>query len=178
MTLTNPIQGMFVGMFSGVSSAAVVMIGNRLGKDDYDEAYDISKFLMKVGFFGSIVIGIILAVLSVFYVNMFKVENEVKTYTVFILYVFSIMLFVKVLNMILGGGVLRSGGDTKITLIIDFIGTWLFGVPLGLICAFVFKLPIYWVYFILSLEEVVRLLISLKIFKDKKWMNNITNIDL
>ena len=45
------------------------------------------------------------------------------------------------------------------------IGTWIFGVPLGLLAAFVLHLPIQYVYFMLSLEEVVRLLISFVIFR-------------
>ena len=76
--------------------------------------------------------------------------------------------------MILGGGVLRSGGRTIIIMFIDMIGTWMFGIPLGIMAAFVFNLPIYSVYFLLSLEEVVRLLISLAVFKKRIWMKNIT----
>lgn len=174
MTLTNPIQGMFTGVFSGASAAAVVMIGNRLGKDSYEESYYVSKLLIKVGFIGSVLIGIGLAAASGIYVKLFNIEPQVSEITKCILYVFSIMLFVKVLNMILGGGILRSGGNTKLTLIIDIIGTWGFGVPLGLISAFVFKLPIYWVYLILSMEECIRLIISVFLFKKKIWMNNLT----
>lgn len=79
----------------------------------------------------------------------------------------------KVLNMVLGGGILRSGGETKLVMYIDIIGTWLFGIPLGLLTSNVFNLPIYWVYFILSLEEVIRFIISFIIFRNKKWMKNI-----
>lgn len=174
MTLTNPIQGMFTGVFSGVSAAAVVMIGNRLGKDSYEESYYVSKLLIKVGFIGAVLTGIILAAASGIYVKLFNIEPQVSEITKYILYVFSIMLFVKVLNMILGGGILRSGGNTKLTLVIDLIGTWVFGVPLGLFSAFVLKLPIHWVYLILSMEEGVRLIISLISFKKKVWMNNLT----
>ena len=48
----------------------------------------------------------------------------------------------KIQNMILGGGIVRSGGKTRYIMIIDLIGTWGFGVPLGLLSAFVFRLPI------------------------------------
>ena len=76
--------------------------------------------------------------------------------------------------MIIAGGVLRSGGKTKYTLYIDMLGTWVFGVPFGLLGAFVFKWPIEAVYALLSFEEVVRLGITMIIFKKKIWMQNVT----
>lgn len=86
---------------------------------------------------------------------------------------FAVICPVKVENMILGGGVLRSGGKTQYVMLVDMTGTWLFGVPLGLLSAFVLKLPIGWVYFLLSLEELVRLLISLVIFRKKRWLQKL-----
>jgi len=35
------------------------------------------------------------------------------------------------------------------------------------------KLPIVWVYFILSQEELVRFIISIFMFRSRKWMNTI-----
>lgn len=174
MTLTGPLQGLFVGLFSGVSSAAVVMVGAKLGNDEYDEAYTTSVQLMKIGFWGSVLLGLVLSLAAPFYVRIFHVEDDVRQITVFILFAFSAVLFAKVCNMILGGGIIRSGGKTSITLIIDLIGTWGFGIPLGLLSAFILHLPIYWVYFILSLEEMVRLFISVIIFKKRIWVNNLT----
>ena len=75
--------------------------------------------------------------------------------------------------MILGGGIIRSGGKTKYIMWVDIIGTWIFGVPLAFISAFILKLSIPYVYFILSLEEIVRLIITLILFKSKKWMQKI-----
>lgn len=42
-----------------------------------------------------------------------------------------------------------------------------------ILAAFVLKLPIPYVYFMLSLEELVRLIIALAIFMRKKWMKSI-----
>ena len=72
--------------------------------------------------------------------------------------------------MILGGGIIRSGGKTKYIMWVDIIGTWFFGVPLAFISAFILKLSIPYVYFILSLEEIIRLIITLVLFNRKKWM--------
>lgn len=54
------------------------------------------------------------------------------------------------------------------------MGAWLIGLPLGLLSAFVFKLSLVWVYFILSQEELFRLLVTIFIFKKKKWMNSLS----
>lgn len=68
---------------------------------------------------------------------------------------------------------MRSGGRTGYIMVIDMAGTWLVGVPLGLVSAFVFHLPIGWVYFILSQEELVRLALTLAVFRRKGWMRSL-----
>ena len=75
--------------------------------------------------------------------------------------------------MILGGGIIRSGGKTNYVMMIDIIGTWGFGVPLGLISAFVLNLSIPYVYFILSMEECIRFVISMVVIRKKKWMQSL-----
>ena len=173
MTLTNPIQGLLIGALSGLSQAAGILIGKSLGKKDYDKAYGDSKKLMLYGLGGSAILSALLILLSRYYVQIYQVENVVKEIAVQLLIVFAIVSPVKVQNMILGGGIIRSGGKTKYLMWIDILGTWGFGVPLGLLSAFVFKLPITWVYFILSMEECIRLIISIVVFKRKKWMQSL-----
>ena len=51
-TLTGPIQGLIVGALSGLSATAGVMVGKRLGRKEYDEAYTESKKIMYAGLFG------------------------------------------------------------------------------------------------------------------------------
>ena len=118
-------------------------------------------------------VSIVLITISNMYVGIYNVEPIVAETTKRIIYVLACYLIVKILNMVAAGGVLRSGGETKYTLYIDLIGTWVFGVPLGFLGAFVLKLPIEAVYALLSFEEVVRLVITFVIFKKKCWMKSI-----
>ncbi len=172
--LLNPLMGMFIGMFQGVSSAAGVMVGKRLGRNEREEARKVSKYLMKVGFAGSVAVAALLFVLAGQYVRLFDIEPEVAGLAQYLVYALALVIFAKILNMILAGGILRSGGNTKYTFAIDCIGTWVFGVPLAYLGAFVWRLPVYWVYFILSQEEVVRLLIAGCVFGREGWMRNLT----
>ncbi len=170
MTLTNPIQGLIMGALSGLSAAAGIIVGKLLGKKEYDNAYKDSKRLMVMGLVGSVALSLILVMLSELYVSIYNVEDYVKETATMLLFVFALYAPVKVSNMIVGAGILRSGGNTKIVMIIDIIGTWIFGVPLGFFAAYYLNQSIVGVYLILSFEEVIRLIISIIIFRQKKWM--------
>lgn len=173
MTMTGPVQGLMIGLLSGVSQAAGIMIGRHLGKEDYETAYRESKKLMGCGLAGSAALSVLLLWLGGAYVSLYHVEPEVQRMTYLILVAFAIISPIKVQNMILGGGIIRSGGMTRYVMWIDMIGTWIFGVPLGFLAAFVWKMPIHQVYFVLSLEEVVRFLISAVVFRKKSWMRRL-----
>lgn len=171
MTLTVPVQTLLIGALSGLSQAAGILIGKTLGSGDYDRADEEARQLMALGAVGSLVLSILLAMCADFYVGVFRVEPEVRAMARKLLLVFALVSPVKVQNMILGGGIIRSGGRTKYVMWIDFLGTWLVGVPLGLLSAFVWHMSIPWVYFMLSLEECVRLAVSGAVFQKGVWRN-------
>ena len=173
MTMTGPVQGLMIGFLSGVAQAAGIMIGRHLGEGNEGTAYKDSRKLMGCGFAGSVILSLLLVWLGGAYVSLYNVDPQVQRMTYLILVAFAIISPIKVQNMILGGGIIRSGGMTRYVMWIDMIGTWIFGVPLGFLAAFVWNMPIPQVYFILSLEEVVRFLISLAVFRKKSWMRRL-----
>ena len=174
MTLINPIVGLTIGALCGLSQAAGVLIGKRLGEGAFDDAYRESKKLILMGFAGAGGLGLLVAAFRGVYVEIYQVEPAVKALTGQILVAYALVVPFKVMNMILGGGIIRSGGQTQYSMAIDLIGTWGFGVPLGLLAGFVLKLSIPYVYFILSLEECVRFAISLVIFRKRLWMRRLS----
>lgn len=172
MNLIGPIIGLSVGLFSGISQAASVMVGNRLGVKDDDTAFYISKKLLLLGIIGTLTLGVILILLSNIYVNIFKVENYTKYMAKRLIVVFALVLWIKVSNMVLGG-IIKSGGKTYYQLGLNILGNWCIGVPLGYLSLYVFKLSIEYTYLLISVEELVRLIIALMIFKRKKWMQQL-----
>lgn len=172
MILTNPLQALVIGALSGVSQAAGVMVGKRLGAGETERAYQDSKRLIYTGLACSVLLSVCVAAFRGYYVKIFRVEEEVRQLTRQLLVAYALVAPVKVQNMIFGG-ILRSGGRTAYVMAIDLIGTWVFGVPLGLLAAFVCHLPIAAVYFILSMEECVRVAISLVIFRKRWWMRRL-----
>lgn len=169
-TLTCPIQGLIVGALSGLSAAAGVMVGKRLGKKEYEEAYAESKKIMYAGLIGSVIVAAFLILFAGVYTGLYRVDDNVKELGKILLIVFALYAPIKVENMILGGGIIRSGGNTRIIMLIDIIGTWCIGIPLCFLAAYVLKWGIVGVYALLTTEEIFRLLVSLVIFRRRKWM--------
>ena len=174
MSLTGAIQGLTIGALSGLAQAAGILIGKRLGRNEYDEAYSESIRICEFGFIGSVVLSLMIVLLRSSYVGVFQVSPSAKSIGEKILLVFAFLMPAKVLNMILGGGVIRSGGKTKYIMMIDILGTWFIGVPLAVFTGLFLKLSIVWVYLILSQEEMVRLLLTAYMFRSRKWMNTIS----
>lgn len=175
MALTYPIQTIVFGILSGLSASAGIVVGKSLGEGSNEKAYMEAKEFIKITIIAAICISVIIMFLAGYYVRLFNVIADTRNIAVSILYAYSLVFCAKVTNMVLGGGILRSGGQTKYIMVIDIVGTWLIGVPLGFITAYILKLPIYYVYFILSLEEYVRLILEIRLFKSKRWLVNVTD---
>ena len=170
VTLIAPVESLLIGALSGFAQAAGILIGKRLGEEEYDKAYDESILLMRYGFIGSLVLSFLLILLKDSYVSIYQVEPYVRQTAKWLLVAFATLAPFKVQNMILGGGIIRSGGKTKYIMWIDLMGTWLMGVPLGFLSAYLFRLPVAWVYFLIGLEEVARWLVSVWLFRSRKWI--------
>lgn len=173
MTLMYPIQGIAIGSLRGVASASGIIVGNSLGAGDEKKAYGEALGFVRLTVTAGIIIGVFVCLISPLYVRLFNVAPETRTGTIKILAAFSAVFTAKVFNMVVGGGVLQAGGQTKFMTLVNIIGTWGCGVPFGFISAYVFKFPIWWVYFALSLEEYVRLAISVWLLKSRRWMKNV-----
>ena len=175
MTMTYPLQGLAIGLLSGLAGAASVLIGNRLGAGNFDGAIDYAGKLIRIGVLCSLVIGGAVALVCPYYVALYNTPAHVQHMGQLCVLVFCGFLWVKVANMIVAGGVLNSGGDSKFVFGMESMATWLIGVPSGFVMAFYFELPIYWVYLVLSFEELVRLIVGYARVRSKKWVRSLVD---
>ena len=54
---------------------------------------------------------------------------------------------------------------------------WCITVPLGLLTAFMLKLPVLAVYFIVNLDEIIKLSAVYRHYKKYKWVKDLTVYD-
>jgi Na+-driven multidrug efflux pump len=162
-------------LFMGLGNACAVMIGNKIGERDYQNAFLYAKRFAVLGPLVAIFSGLLVIILSDWVLSPYKVSPVVLNYARLNLIVYSSFLWAKAFNYINVIGILRSGGDTVFCLLLDTGGVWLIGVPLVYIGGIVLGLPIYWVYTLVQVEEVLKLLVGIPRLMSKKWINDLTS---
>lgn len=80
----------------------------------------------------------------------------------------------KSINVTLMDGIFCAGGDTKFGVCCDFVTMWLVIGPLGFLPAFTLGFPVPVVYFILSMDECIKLPAVYRHYKKYKWLKNLT----
>ena len=172
--ICNTVSNMFMVVTFGIASASSIMIGNSIGEGREDQAIDYAKKFMRISLLISIILGIGLALTSPLILSLFNVSNEVRDSTLIMLYIISLIFFVRFLCVVIIVGILRGAGDAKSSLIIEGFTMWFIGVPLTIIGAFLFNLPVHLVYALAILEEVTKLILGLIRLKSRKWIKNVT----
>lgn len=68
----------------------------------------------------------------------------------------------------------KQHGNSRFGLFCDSVVMWRMVVSVGFIAAFLWHLPVLAVYFILSLDEMLKLPAVYKYFQKYKWVNDLT----
>ncbi|MQW22830.1 MULTISPECIES: MATE family efflux transporter [unclassified Lactococcus] len=173
VTIMGPVQGLIISFFGGFATAASVLIGNHLGRNENQEAYQAAKKILVVGSLLPLIVGILYLSVNSWYLGLYHLPAYSYQLSQILMFVMVLMLPFKVSNMIITTGILSAGGETKFVLYQSIFGSWVFAIPLGLLTAFVFKLPIYWVFLAISFEEIVRLGLCIWKMTTKTWLNNL-----
>ncbi len=173
VNINSTIESMAFVIFIGAANASAIMIGNRIGAGDEETAYDYGNRFLILAVGGAVLIGIIVIFIRPVVLSLYNIEPLSYKLAMQILLIFGATMWIRVTNLIIFIGILRSGGDTRFALYVEMGSIWLIGVPAAVIGAFVFHLPVYWVYTLVLAEEIVKLLFVYPRFKSKKWIYNL-----
>ena len=166
-------------MCFGTASAAGIVLGKTLGENKLEEARVYAKRFVGMAVATALIGGAVIllirpTVLNFMHLSVKDATEVAKSELNLMLYINAYYIMGVSLNTMLICGIFRSGGDVRYGLICDTVSMWGYAVPVGLLCAFVFKLPEMWVYFILCLDEFVKLPVNIWYYRKRKWLRNIT----
>lgn len=172
--IANISKNLVVCFCLGLGNAGSIIVGNRLGADRLQEAKEAGVTLTKTAIIAGIVSGLVLIVLSPFITKMVDLTPTARGYLQKMLLISSYYIAGKSVNCMTIGGIFAAGGDSKFGMLCDSVTLWCIIVPLGCICAFILKLPVMVVYFVLNLDEIIKLPVVYKHYKKYKWIKNLT----
>ena len=156
-----------------IASGSVIVIGNELGAGRLDKAKEYGDRLFKIGVISGIILGIAAAASAPVILHFTNMTDTAEHYLIIMLMMCSYYILGRAINSILIGGIFSAGGDTKFGFICDTLTMWAFIVPVGFIAAFVLDLPVMAVYFILNLDEIIKIPAVIVHYRKYKWVRNI-----
>ena len=173
MNIVSTIEQVAFVIFIGISNATSVLVGNRIGAGREDEAHLYAGRSLGIGIAGGLLIGLLLQLVKWPVLSLYNVSPEVIENASRVINVVTFFLWVRINNMTIVVGILRAGGDTRFSLFLDGIIIWLVGVPMAYLAAFVWDLPVYFVYLCAMSEEATKWILGMARYRSRKWINNL-----
>ena len=159
-----------------VASAGGILLGNVMGEGKLDKAKEYASQVMKMTVASGLVGAVILIACMPLVLRFASasLSDTAMGYLKVMLWINTYYIMGGAVNTSLIAGIFRAGGDTRFGLICDTIDMWCYAVPLGFFAAFVLKLPVLWVYFLLCTDEFVKWPWVIAHYRSGKWAKNIT----
>lgn len=161
-----------------IASAGTILLGRVMGQEELEKSKSYASRMLKMTVVAGAVGGVIVLAVTPFVLRFAFLNDTAMHYLKYMLLINSYYIMGSAVNTALIAGVFRAGGDTKFGLICDTIDMWVYAVPLGFFAAFVLKLPVLWVYFLLCTDEFVKWPWVIRHYRKGEWAKNITREDI
>ena len=173
-SIANIVKNLIVCFCTGLASGGGIIVGNELGRGRLDTAREFGRRLCKLAIWCGLGSGALLIALIPLILKLSELEPAATSYLGVMLLMCSYYVAGKSVNMTTIGGIFCAGGDSRFGLICDTVTLWCVTVPLGFFTAFVLKWPVLAVYFVICLDEVIKLPAVYHHYKKYKWVRNLT----
>ncbi len=174
ININGTIDNLAFVIFLGIGNATAIMVGNLIGQGKTEKAYIYAGRSLVIQGLGAMFMGLMVYLLAPNILQVYKVSPQVIENARALLTVLALGMWVRASNHVIIIGVLRAGGDTKFSLMLDGLVIWFVGVPLTAAGAFLFDLPIYFVYALTLSEEITKYAVGLGRYFSRKWINDLT----
>lgn len=174
-SIASIVRSMIASFCWGISAGVGIIIGGMLGRGEFDDAKKAGGSFVRFSIVTGVVSGLLILAFTPLILHVIHLEPQSQYYLKFMMCMAAYYIIGNSLNSTIISGIFPAGGDTKFGMWCDLITLWCVVVPMGLIGAFVLKLPVLAVAFILTLDEFVKIPAVYKHYMKYNWVKNITN---
>ena len=178
ININATIEELVFVLFIGLGNACSVMVGNKIGERDRETAFEYSRRFTILAVTLSMIGGAVVIFIRGNVASLYQLSPSATNNLLNIMLVYSLSIWLRVLNFMLFIGALRAGGDTRYAMFTELFSIWVIGVPAALIGGFVLHLPVYYVYALVLLEEAAKAIIIFRRYISRRWINDLVNAPL
>lgn len=163
----------------GMASAGGILLGKLIGERQPEELIRRdASLLIRLTIACGVLGGLLVLAATPFVLRYATLSETAMGYLKTMLLINTYYITGTALNTTMICGIFRSGGDSRFGFYCDLIDMWAYAVPLGFFSAFVLRLPVRWVYFLLMTDEFVKWPFVIRHYKKGQWLRNITRDNL
>ena len=172
--IANIVKNLAACFCLGLGNGSGIMVGNELGAGRPTAAKEYGRRLCRLSIACGAVSGGFLLLLTPAILAITDLSIQADTYLQGMLLMCSYYLVGRSVNSTTIAGIFCAGGDSRFGFLCDTVTMWCVTVPLGLAAAFLFRVPVLAVYFIINLDEMIKLPAVYLHYKKYKWVKNLT----
>ena len=161
--------------FLGLSDACAIIVGNTIGEGKEELAFNYARRIIRIALIGGILMGVAILIVGPQILSIYKISPDVVQFTRYLILGEAAFFWARALNLTTFVGSFRSGGDTRFAYIVDIGSLWGIGIPLAAAGAFIFHLPVYFVYLLAMSDEVFKFIVSQVHFGRRKWIHDLVH---
>lgn len=161
-----------------MSSTSAVMIGNAIGRGDRNRVKSDARTLAVIDVLIGLVLGLVLVVLRNPLLSVYtELTPDVALLAKHMIVIMGFVMVGMSYQMPVSFGIIQGAGDAGFTMKMNLISTWCIVMPLSLMAAFWWKLPVELVVIFIQSDQIFKGLPTFIRMRSYKWVKKLTRTE-
>ena len=158
----------------GACSAGSIIVGKAIGAGDMDKVKSYTRTLQLLFIGIGILLGISLFAIRMPLLSFYNVSETTRAMAETFILIQCVIICTMSYQMPVNAGIIRGGGDTRYTMILDLVSIWGIVIPLSLLAAFVWELSPVVVVIFLNADQVFKCIPAAIYVNTWRWIKKLT----
>jgi putative MATE family efflux protein len=175
MSISGTVADIFFTLFGGMTVATTVVISQALGANKLEEARADAYKLLHFSQGLAVIMGLLLFGVSYIVPQWYDVSEVSRQTASTFLRIMACMFWLYMSNAQCFF-ILRAGGDTKSTLLMDAVFMWLVNLPAVGLAAYFTNWNVYAIYLVGQSTDFLKFFLAYTLLKKEKWVKNLAHV--
>lgn len=158
----------------GACTAASIIVGKVIGSGDLCKLKEYVRTLQGLFVCVGILLSMGMLLVRIPLLSVYNISDETYELANAFMLIQTVTICTMSYQYPTNGGIIRGGGDTRFSMMIDFVSIWCIVLPISCLAAFVWKLSPVVVVMLLNADQVFKCVPAFLRVNSYKWVKNLT----